>query len=65
MFYRVVSIQMKTIEELLQRQAEIIGELYQEVYVRVSGFAENRELIGFGLEIDGLICMTQLIQVSN
>lgn len=38
---------MKTIEKLSQRQAEKIGELYQEVYVRFSGFAENRELVGF------------------
>lgn len=57
--------QMKTIEELSLRQAEKIGEPYQEVYVRFSGFAEHREPVGFEEETSGLIYMTQLIDASN
>ncbi|MEG3223812.1 hypothetical protein PD716_24745 [Vibrio gigantis] len=56
--------QMKVIEQASLAKAQRFGEPYQEIYVLFSGFAENREPVGFEEETDGLIYMSELIKSS-
>ncbi|OLQ90109.1 hypothetical protein BIY22_03635 [Vibrio panuliri] len=57
--------QMEAIEQMSLEKARNVGEPYQQIYVLFSGFAENREPIGFEEQTDGLIYMTELIESSS